>query len=222
MRSLVKFLAVAAGVVGLVDSANAVPSLYLSDGVASVTIADGSALDSNPAAGVVTYNGAVGINWTLNVTTGLSKPQLGSATNPAMTLSSVNANSRGAGSLTIKFSDDFFGPTSGQLVSKTGGTTAGTVSVQTYADASNALFGQGTLLTSHGPFSGGAFASTVSTGFSGGNPFSLTEVATITHTQNGVTSFNEELRVPDAGLTLALLGSSLIGLAAFSRSRKIA
>ena len=220
MKSFVKILAVAAGVVGLVGSASAVPTLYLSDGVTSVTIADGSALDSNDAVGVVTYNGAVGINWTLNVTTGLSKPQIGSATNPEMTLNSVNANSKGAGFLTIKFSDDFFGPSSGQLVSKTGGTTAGTVSVQTYADASNALFGQGTLLTSHGPFSGGAFSDLASKDLSIGGPFSLTELATITHTRNGVTSFNEDLRVPDAGLTVALLGSSLIGLAAFSRSAR--
>jgi len=57
----------------------------------------------------------------------------------------------------------------------------------------------------------------------GGNlPFSLTEVATITHTRNGVTSFNEDLRVPDAGLTLALLGSSVISFVAFNRSRKMA
>ncbi len=220
MKLSVKILGVTAGVLGLVGSASAVPTLYLSDGVTSVTIADGSALDSNSAVGVVGYNGAVGINWTMNVTTGLSKPDLGSATQPWMSLGSVNANSKGAGSLTIKFSDDFFGPSSGVFVSKTGGTAGGTVSVQTYADASNALFGQGTLLTSQGPFSVGGFNDLASTPLSLGASFSLTEVATITHTHYGVTSLSEDLRVPDAGLTVALLGSSLISLAAFNRTRK--
>lgn len=222
MKSFVKFLAVAAGVAGLVGTASAVPTLYLSDGVTSVTVADGGPLDSNPAAGVVTYNGAVGINWTLNVTTGLSKPDLGSARQPWMDMNSVNATSRGAGNLTLKFSDDFFGPTSGKLVSKLGGTTVGSVNVKTYADAANTIFGQGTLLTSQGAFGPGAFANKQSLAFNGSIPYSLTEVATITHTKRGVTSFNEELRVPDAGLTIALLGSSLLGLAAFSRSRKTA
>jgi len=211
-----------AGVVGVAGSASAVPTLYLSDGVSSVTVADGSAFDSNPLVGVVSYNGAVGINWTLNVTTGLSKPVLGSATQPWMDMSSVNASSKGAGNLTIKFSDDNFGPSSGKLISIIGGTTQGNVNMKTYSDAANTIFGQGTLLTSQGAFGPGGFSNIKSISFSGGLPFSLTEVATITHTKKAITSFNEELRVPDAGMTLALLGSSLLGLAAFSRSRKSA
>jgi hypothetical protein len=179
-------------------------------------------MDSNPAPGVVSYIGAVGINWTLNVTTGLSKPDLGSSTQPWMDLSSVNATSKGAGNLTIKFSDDNFGPTSGKLTSTIGGTTQGSVTMKTYTDAANTIFGQGALLTSQGAFGTGPFTSTKSLSFTGGLPYSLTEIATITHTKRAVTSFNEELRVPDAGITLALLGSSLLGLAAFSRSRKIA
>lgn len=222
MKSFVKIFAVAAGVLGLVGNAGAVATLYLSDGVVSVTVADGSPLDSNPAPGVVTYNGALGMNWTMNITTGLSKPDLGSATQPWMHLNSVNASSKGAGNLTVMFSDNYFGPSSGNLNSKVGGTTQGSVSFQTYSDASNALFGQSSLLTSQGPFGTGAFANAQSVSFTGGFPFSLTEIATITHTTHGVTSFSDEIRVPDAGVTVVLLGSSLIGLAALGRSRKIA
>jgi hypothetical protein len=226
MMRFLKTLAVTAGVAGLVANATAVPTLYLSDGVNSVTVVDGGAGDSNPLAGVVTFNGSIGLNWTLNVTTGISKPMLGSQTQPWMDLNSVNATSKGAGSLTIKLSDTGFGPVSGKLTSKIGGTTQGIVTMNTYADAGNGVFALTTPLTSQGAFGTGtgtkAFASTASTTLNGALPFSLTEVATITHNRQAVSSFNEELRVPDAGLTLALLGMSLIGLAAFTRNRKTA
>jgi hypothetical protein len=213
---------VAAGIAGLVGNATAVPTLYLSDGAFNITVADGGPMDSSPQVGVVTYNGPVGVNWTLNVTTGISKPILGSPAQPWMDLNSVNATSKGAGVMTIKFSDNNFGPSSGKLTSKIGGTSQGKVTLNTYKDAGNGIFALTTPLTSQGPLGSGAFASTASMSFSGGLPFSLTQVATITHTKRAVTSFNEELRVPDAGMTLALLGSSLIGLAAFARTRKTA
>jgi hypothetical protein len=226
MTRFLKYFAVAAGIAGLVTSATAVPTLYLSDGVNSVTVVDGGIGDSSPLAGVVTFNGSIGLNWTLNVTTGVSKPMLGSATQPWMDLNSVNATSKGAGSLTIMLSDNGFGPASGKLTSKIGGTTQGKVTMKTYKDAGNGIFALSTPLTSQGAFGTGlsttAFASTASMSFSGALPFSLTEVATITHTRKAISSFNEELRVPDAGWTLALLGSSLLGLAAFARTRKTA
>jgi hypothetical protein len=230
MKSFAKILAVATGVVGLVGNAIALPTLYLSDGTVggTVTIVDGGPLDSSPDAGVVTYNGSVGANWTLNVTTGMSKPLLGSARQPWMDLNSVNATSKGAGTMTIKFSDNGFGPVNGKLVSKIGGTTQGKVSMNTYADAGNNIFALTTPLTTQGIFGNGStsvpFASSASYSLAMGAelPFSLTEVATITHTKRAVTSFNEELRVPDSGMTLAMLGSGLIALTAFARTRKTA
>jgi hypothetical protein len=223
-----KFLKVfaVAGITGsvMMSNASASPTLYLSDGVVAVTIVDGGPYDSSPQAGVVTYNGAVGANWTLNVTTGLSKPTIGTVTQPRMDLNSVNATSRGAGTMTIMFSDDGFGPSNGSLVSKIGGTTQGQVTMNTYVDAGNGIFALTTPLTAQGPLGTGAFASSQNYNLvMGGNlPFSVTEVATITHSEKAVTSFSEDLRVPDAGMTLALLGSSLIGLAAFARTRKTA
>lgn len=226
MKSIFKVLAVAAGVIGMVGNAGATASLYLSDGVNSVTVVDNGPGDSNPAPGVVTFNGSLGLNWTLNVTTGLSKPVLGSAAHPRMDLNSVNATSKGAGQLTIMLSDNDFGPSAGKLTSKIGGTTQGHVTMNTYADAGNGIFALTSPLTTQGAFGNGsttvAFSGSASMSFAGALPFSLTEVATITHTKRSITSFNEDLRVPDAGMTLALLGSSLIGLAAFARTRKTA
>src|SRR3954471_15210385 len=135
MKSFLKVFAVSAGVIALVGNATALPTLYLSDGVNSVTVVDGGVGDSSPLAGVVTFNGSIGLNWTLNVTTGVSKPMLGSAKQPWMDLNSVNATSKGAGSLTIMLSDNGFGPASGKLTSKIGGTTQGKVTMNTYADA---------------------------------------------------------------------------------------
>jgi hypothetical protein len=226
MKRFLKIFAVAAGVASLAINATAVPTLYLSDGVNTVMVVDGGVGDSSTQAGVVTFNGSIGVNWTLNVTTGVSKPMLGSPTQPWMDLNSVNATSRGAGTLTIMLCDTGFGPASGKLTSKIGGTTQGKVTMNTYKDAGNGLFALTTPLTSQGVFGTGigtkAFANTASIAFTGALPFSLTEVATITHTRQAISSFNEELRVPDAGLTIALLGSSLLGLAAFARTRKTA
>src|SRR4051794_32537767 len=159
MKSFLKILVVAVGVIGLINNAAAKATLYLSDGTSSIMVADGDPLDSSTQVGVVTYNGPIGLNWTLNVTTGISKPILGSPTQPWMDLNSVNATSRGAGSLTIKFSDNNFGPSSGTLVSKIGGTSQGKVTLNTYKDAGNGIFALTTPLTSQGPLGSGAFAS---------------------------------------------------------------
>src|SRR5204863_5976372 len=67
-------------------------------------------------------------NWTLHVTTGISDPPFGTrpATQPLLDLNSVNIFGGGAGGiLTIKFFADGFGPLSGALSHKTGGTITG-------------------------------------------------------------------------------------------------
>jgi hypothetical protein len=209
-----KYLAVATGVVALVTSASAVPTLYLSDGTVALTVADNSAFDSDSRDGVVTYNGALGANWTMSVSTGKTKPELGSATDPKLLLSS-SSTSKGAGMLTIAFSDDGFGPVSGTLVNSFNGTSAGTVSGATFVDGGNVLGAQSTLL-----ISGLAVGGAQSADFSMTGPFSLTEVITIIHSGSGLTTVGEELSVPDAGLTLAMMGFGLIGLAAFARVQK--
>ena len=200
--------------------AHAITTLRLTDGVTTITIADAGAGDANPVAGAVTFIGSIGSFSINNVTTGLSKPVLGSATLPFLDLNSVDV-SGSAGTLTISFSDNFFGLTPGDVTANIGGTTGGTVSYSTFADASNLLFGKSTPLTSQGPFGGPAFSGTSFADLGLLSPFSLTQEVVITHA-SGVraTSFNAELKaqgVPDGGSTVGLLGLALVGLESLRR-----
>jgi hypothetical protein len=54
------------------------------------------------------------------------------------------------------------------------------------------------------------------------NVYSLTQKITITHGQQGVSSGDAELTVPDSGSTIALLGAALATLGLISRRRKVA
>ena len=94
--------------------------------------------------GVLNYNGNLGgsSNWIVNVSTGLSKPLLGSSTEAYMDLNTVNVTSSGGGTLTIKLTDIDFALPAGsyQLTSAIGGTTNGSVQVTQILDPDNSLF----------------------------------------------------------------------------------
>src|SRR5215470_20305752 len=110
--------------------AAAVATLYLSDGInPAVTIVDGGLGDMNPAAGVVTFIGAIGV-WTVNVSTGISNSPF-----PHIDLNIIDMSSgAGTSTLTIKFGDTDFslgaGPHTVSLGSAIGGTTDGSVTWQ--------------------------------------------------------------------------------------------
>jgi hypothetical protein len=195
--------------------AQAVPILTISDGATTVSVVDGSVGDRNPLPGVVTYVSPVGANWSLVQATGTTKPQIGSAGFPDMDVNSV-VRSVGAGTLTITWADTSFGPSHGSAVATIGGATAGSVSYATYADPANAL-ALAVPLTSQGPFNGGAFSGAAEAALSLGSPYSLTMQAVITHATQGISSFDAELRVPDGGLTIGLLGSAVLGLEGMRR-----
>jgi hypothetical protein len=205
--------------VGVVWSAQATPTLFLNDGMGHM----GSMMSSS---GVVTFNGAIG-NFTINMTTGVTQPASGSATNPMLSLDSMHVTGTAGGTLTIMFSEIFYGPFNGDFDSHIGGTITpgGSISYSTFADAGNALFGHGIALSNLGLFNTpnytGDAAATLALG-----SFSLTQVIVVTLDANGSASFSASLNgvggrlpvpTPDAGSTIGLLGAALIGLAALRR-----
>ncbi len=223
MKERFAVLMIVALVVGIsVPTTHAGMVLELSAGATTLTIPDSAPLDSNPAVGAITYIGAVGPVWWLNVTTGLSKPAIGTPTQPEIDVGSENA-SNAAGTLTIKLTDTDFLPVGAgtALVSGIGGTTDGTVTVTQILDRTNTEFAAGSTdfsAVTVGPLVGvgaaGEFSGNGSVAAPASVPFSLTEVITIVHTAAGDTSFDSEsvvVPVPGA-ILLGFLGLGAAGL----------
>jgi hypothetical protein len=200
-------------------SASAAPSLSFSvDGGAAVVCADGDACDSNAAAGVITFIGAVGA-YNVNVTTGI-----GGGVSPTflMDLNSVNLQTgSGAHSLEILLSDTGF-TSIGQVTGAWGGTLSGlgTVSASAAYSLTNTLFAQTTSLGSAGPFSGPAFSTSLSGAAIASSPYSLTQRIFLSSTGPLSYSGDFELQIPEPG-TLALLGLALGGLGFSARRRSV-
>ena len=188
---------------------DAAAELSLYDGVNPlITVTDNGPGDFDPVTGSVLLVTNVGV-WNLAISSGLTKPVTGSATDPLMDVN-IQANSTAAGSLRLVFSDNGFGPAAGTLEATiTGHLTAGapaTASYDVWGDPANVvgatvvhIAGTGTL-----PFPIGA---TASGALSLGAPFSLTQVEQIV--ASGPTFVNS-----DATFTV-IPEPSPLGLAAF-------
>lgn len=228
LSAVAGFFAAGVVTVGQVSEADAALMLRLTSGADSVTVTDGGVGDLDGVAnGLISFNSALGGsvgNFNVNVTTGISKPIIGSPQFPQLDLNSVNVSGSGAGSISIEVTDTNFTVSGNALfASDVGGTTQGSVSVSTFVDDSNTAFGQATSLADLGPFSGPgtqAFSGS-SANYATLAPFSsATIVALITHTEPGqITSFDAAITV-DAPGTLALLGIGLVGLGLASRRRQ--
>jgi hypothetical protein len=230
MKRLFLLMTVALAVGVLTPTANAAMKLMLDDGLGNtVTLQDGDMVTDMVLDGVISFNGSLGGTtvWTVNVTTGISKPVLRGPSEAKIDLNSVNVSSTGGGTLTIKLTDTDFDLSqlggSGYLLSGIGGTTDGTVQlIQTY-DPDNSEWGAVDPLDNveldSGPLVGtgpvGIFSwSQGTTVVPLVSPFSITEVAVITHTVAGqITSFDAEsslVPVPGAVL-LGVIGLSVTG-----------
>lgn len=203
-----------AGSALLAAQAQAGVIIELSDGFTTVSVADGSGSDLSATPGVVVFSGSVGV-FDVNVTTGLSYPLLGSLNAPVLDLNSVNVSSGGTGTLTVKLtSTDYTGPTSnatGTLFF--GGTTNGSIEVETFTDLGNAAFGTGSSVNDLGPYTTGAFSGVDSDAAPTDGFYSASIIATIVHDNpSDVTSFDAEYRiVPEPGsFALLALGGALI------------
>ena len=246
MKRTLVMIIVALAVGALAPTAHAAMWLSLDDGANNVvTVQDGSGSfgEDGLVNGQITFDGAVGANWTANVTTGWSKG-LYPANPPKMDLNSVNLSSLGAGgTMTIMLTDQGFSiPANGSssvLVSSIGGTTDGTVQLTQILDRENTAGGPITTIpivgTSgvytiasgldhvaavNGPFTPAPllnFGGTVSVAapVTDGSPFSLTEIAVITHTaafqSTSFDAVSTVVPVPGAVL-LGILGLSAAGL----------
>lgn len=226
---LIGLAALAASAVSV--SAHAVPQLRFSDGINTVTVTDGGAGDINPLAGVVVFNGAIG-DFSVNVTTRITKPLLGSPTDPVLDLNSIDVTGAAGGVLTIEFTEtDFFSSGSPVNLSTTvGGVTTNTVQFEHFASTANTAFAQDIARFDSGNLKGGfLFVDVGSSAISG--EYSLTTVATITHTagcQNS--SFNSVLQgaftpttdIPEPALAPSLvIGGLLLAGRLISRRRKV-
>jgi hypothetical protein len=194
--------------------AQATVTLFLNDNVGdTVTIADGSAGDANPASGAVTFIGALGV-WNINVSTGVSGSPV-----PSLDLNSIDV-STAAGHLTIMLSDTEFTTVSPTTVfEQIGGTTAGTVNFSGYSSSSNGLFAETTLINTFTGLGPAGFSGNFQDTFNTASPFSLTEVIDVWHTGAGTTSFDALVATP-VPPTALLLGTGLLGLVGLGWRRK--
>ncbi len=221
-------LALAAASIG-----QATPMLRVTDGVSTTTITDNLAGDLNGAAGAVTFSGTVN-GWSILVSSGATKPILGSATLPHLDLSwQVTRTSLAGGStLTICFSENGFNlsPIAGNFVTDSGGTLGSTTgpansaNVRTFYDLGNTELAQTTALTTHLFTGPGGFSGSDAGGPVGPDPsLSLTIKVTLSQAVGSVTSGDIDLHivgVPEGGSMVTFLGTALLALGVFAARRK--
>jgi hypothetical protein len=211
-------------VAGFCSRASAAATVTISDGnpLDNVVVTDNGAGDTMSALGAVYVRTNIGV-WYLSISSAITKPLFGSATQPVMDLL-IQANSSAAGNLTFTFSDNNFGPATGTLTSKADGHLVDggaptTLSYDVFGDPGNTVYAGGPLppglpITHIAPTPMPLF-STDSGLLLLPAPFSLTQV--ITFSAAGATGFSADgsfsfTPVPEP----SLIGLGSLGLIALS------
>lgn len=214
MKSILKQM-LFASLVFFAASANAILVVQISDtsNFSGTTI---TAIDTD-GDGFVNINSALG-GWNFNVVSGFGAPALGGPNLDEMDLNSVNV-SGGTGTIYMRLTDTGFSRLNTSFNTTFGGTTDGSVSFQSYVDATNAAFGQGTLLSNSGIISAGAFSGFDNGAINMAGLYSLSIYAAITHGAGfNVSSFDYNVKIPEP-MTIALFGLGLLGLVASRRTK---
>lgn len=213
MKTLVKSLLAFAAAAAISGSAYAIPTLVITDGITTQTIIDETPGDGAfLTPGAVLFSGSIG-NWAITVNNGTTKPLIGNASFPDLDLSFL-AVSSGAGTLSITFSDNGFTANSG-FTSKIGGTVGSGGSV------SSALYLNGNPISNSGPFTPGAFSSTLNGNVNLGTDDVIALGVTLTANGAGVVSSGDyNVTVPDGGTTAVLVGLGLVGMSVAARRKK--
>lgn len=212
----------------------AVPTLYVTDGINSVTITDNGLGDSNPSIGAVAYlppaNTFAG--WTVIVSSGITKPILGSVTNPQLDLNwQISRDSASAGNLSVYFSENGFNLAGPSQFQNASGVTLGdsavtTALISTYYNGANGAFdvnNLGTQLTTH-LFVGPGASSANDAGVAPADPTVAFTIGLVVNQGAGTVSSGDiHLRltnVPEGGSMVTFLGTALLALGAFAARRK--
>lgn len=200
----------------------AVPQLRISDGVnPAVTVTDNGAGDTSALAGHVNYGNASFFGWNILVSSGVTKPIVGSSISPQLDLNwQVSRGAGASATLSISFSDNDFNLTAPRNFQVASGGTLGnagspSVNVRSWYDLGNTTLAETTLLTSH-LFSGqGGYAGNDAGGPVPADPsVAFTVRIDVTLPVGAIASGDVELisSVPETGSTFAFFATALFGL----------